>query len=98
MPIEGFDYKSFAASMAEQARDLAPADLKEEEKEYIVKTLGNFTLLAGEALSNELKRCNRDQRESWYDTHDTRFLLRSSRGADRSASCEKKRRIKTACS
>ena len=51
MPIEGFDYKSFAASMAEQARDLAPADLKEEEREYIVKTLGNFTLLAGEALS-----------------------------------------------
>ena len=38
MPIEGFDYKGFAASM---------------EKEYIVKTLGNFTLLAGEALYND---------------------------------------------
>ena len=53
MPIEGFDYKAFAASMAEQAKELVPADLKDNEKGYIVKTLGNFTLLAGEALYND---------------------------------------------
>ena len=53
MPIEGFDYKGFAASMAEQAKELVPQDLKDFEKEYIVKTLGNFTLLAGEALYND---------------------------------------------
>lgn len=53
MPIEGFDYKEFASSMANQAKDLVPADLKDFEKEYIVKTLGNFTLLAGEALAND---------------------------------------------
>lgn len=53
MPIEGFDYKGFAASMAEQAKDLVPQDLKDFEKEYIVKTLGNFTMLAGEALYND---------------------------------------------
>ena len=53
MPIEGFDYKGFAASMAEQAKELVPADLKDREKEYVVKTLGNFTLLAGEALYND---------------------------------------------
>lgn len=53
MPIEGFDYKEFASSMATQAKDLVPADLKDFEKEYIVKTLGNFTLLAGEALAND---------------------------------------------
>ena len=53
MPIEGFDYKRFAASMAEQAKELVPADLQDREKEYIVKTLGNFTLLAGEALYND---------------------------------------------
>ena len=53
MPIEGFDYKAFAASMAEQAKELVPADLKDREKEYVVKTLGNFTLLAGEALYND---------------------------------------------
>ena len=53
MPIEGFDYKGFAANMAEQAKELVPKDLQDSEKEYIVKTLGNFTLLAGEALFND---------------------------------------------
>lgn len=53
MPIEGFDYKGFAQNMAEQAVQLVPADLKDFEKEYIVKTLGNFTMLAGEALYND---------------------------------------------
>ena len=53
MAIEGFDYKAFASSMAEQAKGLVPADLEDFQKEYIVKTLGNFTLLAGEALYND---------------------------------------------
>ena len=53
MAIEGFDYKDFAASMSEQAKDLVPPDLEDFQKEYIVKTLGNFTLLAGEALYND---------------------------------------------
>ncbi len=53
MAIEGFDYKGFAASMSEQAKDLVPAELKDFEKEYVVKTLGNFTMLAGEALYND---------------------------------------------
>ena len=53
MAIEGFDYKGFAENMAGQAKELVPADLKDFEKEYIVKTLGNFTLLAGEALYND---------------------------------------------
>lgn len=53
MPIEGFDYKAFAASMSEQAKKLVPPELEDREKEYIVKTLGNFTLLAGEALYND---------------------------------------------
>ena len=53
MPIEGFDYKAFAASMSEQSKELVPPELEDREKEYIVKTLGNFTLLAGEALYND---------------------------------------------
>ena len=53
MPIEGFDYKEFAESMAQQAGQLVPQDMKDFEKEYIVKTLGNFTMLAGEALAND---------------------------------------------
>ena len=53
MAIEGFDYKSFAQSMTEQARELVPAELQDFEKDYIVKTLGDFTLKAGEALYND---------------------------------------------
>ena len=53
MTIKGFDYKGFASAMAEQAKELVPADLQNHEKEYIVKTLGNFTQLAGEALYND---------------------------------------------
>lgn len=53
MAIEGFDYKSFAASMAGQAKELVPAELKDFEKDYIVKTLSDFTLKAGEALYND---------------------------------------------
>ncbi len=36
-----------------QAKELVPPELEDREKEYIVKTLGNFTLLAGEALYND---------------------------------------------
>ena len=53
MAIEGFDYKEFAENMAGQAKDLVPADMQDFEKEYIIKTLGNFTMLAGEALYND---------------------------------------------
>lgn len=53
MAIEGFDYKGFAQSMAEQAKELVPKDLQPDEQEYIVNTLGNFTMLAGEAVYND---------------------------------------------
>lgn len=53
MPIEGFDYKGFAASMSEQAKQLVPKTLQQDEQDYIVNTLSNFTMLAGEALYND---------------------------------------------
>ena len=53
MAIDGFDYKVFAQSMAEQAKELVPKDLQPDEQEYIVNTLGNFTLMAGEAIYND---------------------------------------------
>ena len=62
MAIEGFDYKAFAENMAEQAVQLVPPDLKDFEKDYIVKTLGNFTMVAGEALYNDTSlNLNADQ-------------------------------------
>ncbi len=53
MAIEGFDYKEFASMMAGQAKELVPSDLKDFEKDYVAKTLGNFVHLAGEALYND---------------------------------------------
>ncbi|MBQ6515876.1 hypothetical protein IJI31_01715 [bacterium] len=53
MPIEGFDYKEFATAMSEQAKELVPADLNDMQKNYVVKTLANFTMLAGEAISKD---------------------------------------------
>jgi len=53
MAVEGFDYKGFAQAMSEQAVGLVPQDLDDQQKEYVVKTLGNFTMLAGEALYND---------------------------------------------
>ena len=62
MSIEGFDYKGFAQSMAEQAKELVPKDLDPKDQEYIVNTLGNFTLMAGEAIYNdESLQINADQ-------------------------------------
>lgn len=62
MPIEGFDYKEFAQMMSSQAGELVPPNFNEMQKNYVVKTLTNFTLLAGEAISNDTKlNFNADQ-------------------------------------
>ena len=53
MAIEGFDYKEFAQMMSSQAGELVPPNFDEMQKNYVVKTLSNFTLLAGEAISND---------------------------------------------
>lgn len=55
MAIEGFDYKEFAQMMASQAGELVPENFNEMQKNYVVKTLTNFTLLAGEAIYNDEK-------------------------------------------
>ncbi len=53
MAIEGFQYKEFAEEMAKQARELVPPEFSEPQKDYIVKTIENFTRMAGEALYND---------------------------------------------
>lgn len=53
MPIEGFDYKQFSADLAAQAKDLVPQDFEPFQKDYVVKTLANFSGMAGEAISND---------------------------------------------
>ncbi|MCD7879618.1 MAG: hypothetical protein LUG16_06780 [Candidatus Gastranaerophilales bacterium] len=61
MPIEGFDYKAFALDLAKQAMEVlvkpgtnaAPSTLTDAEKKTIVETVRKFSLMAGEALSND---------------------------------------------
>ncbi|MBR1908821.1 hypothetical protein IJ818_07790 [bacterium] len=53
MPIEGFDYKQFSEMLAGQAKELVPAEFDDFQKKYIVQTLLNFSMLAGEAISND---------------------------------------------
>jgi len=60
MPIQGFDYKSFAQNMYEQAQELVPANIDAQGKEYICTTLLKFANIAGEALDNSAE-FNADQ-------------------------------------
>lgn len=53
MPIEGFNYKEFAANLAKQANTVLPEDLSDEDKKYIVNIVNNFCYLAGEALDKD---------------------------------------------
>ena len=53
MAIEGFDYKEFAQLMSSQAGELIPKEFNDMQRNYVVKTLSNFTLLAGEAIAND---------------------------------------------
>jgi len=53
MTIEGFDYKTFAQNLQEQAGQLVPLDFNEAESNYVVNTLLNFATIAGEALYND---------------------------------------------
>lgn len=69
MPIEGFDYKAFAADLAKQALEIlvqpgpaSPTDLTDKDKKYIVETIRKFCYMAGEALSNDAQSgFNKDQ-------------------------------------
>jgi len=53
MTIEGFDYKEFANMMSNQAGELIPPNFNDMQRNYVVKTLSNFTMLAGEAIEND---------------------------------------------
>jgi len=53
MAAKGFDYENFAQNLAAQAQDLVPAEFTPEEKEYVINTLGNFSMMAGKALAED---------------------------------------------
>lgn len=53
MSIAGFDPKAFAEDLTGQAKEVIPADLPQQEKDFIANTLQRYCLLAGEALVND---------------------------------------------
>lgn len=55
MPIEGFDYKTFAQELAAQANGLLPAEFQDFQKKYVTGTIQNFATLCGEAVYNDDK-------------------------------------------
>lgn len=53
MAIAGFNSKEFAESLMGQAKEVIPADLPQQEKDFIANTLFRYCTLAGDALSND---------------------------------------------
>lgn len=53
MAIAGFNSKEFAESLMGQAKEVIPADLEQQEKDFIANTLFRYCSLAGDALAND---------------------------------------------
>ena len=53
MSTKNFDYETFAQNLAAQAKDLVPQDFTDAQKQYVINTLGNFSLLSGKALAED---------------------------------------------
>ncbi len=53
MATKNFDYEAFAQNLASQAQELVPADFNDNQKQYVINTLGNFSLLSGKALAED---------------------------------------------
>lgn len=53
MAAKDFDYENFAQNLAAQAQELVPAEFSPEEKQYVINTLGNFSMMAGKALTED---------------------------------------------
>ena len=67
MAAPDFDYENFAQNLAAQAQDLVPAEFSQEEKQYVINTLGNFSVMAGKALAED-KNLPFDAETSTYIT------------------------------
>lgn len=53
MATPDFDYESFAQNLAAQAQELVPQDFDDNQKQYVINTLGNFALLSGKTLAED---------------------------------------------
>ena len=53
MATQNFDYEAFAQNLAAQAQELVPADFDDNQKQYVINTLGNFSLLSGKTIAED---------------------------------------------
>lgn len=53
MAVPNFDYEGFAQNLAGQAQELVPPEFTDSQKQYVINTLGNFSLLSGKALAED---------------------------------------------
>jgi len=62
MAVKNFDYEAFAQNLASQAQELVPPEFDDNQKQYVINTLGNFAMLSGKALAeDENLNFNEDQ-------------------------------------
>ncbi len=67
MAAKDFDYEGFAQNLAMQAQELVPQEFNDEQKQYVINTLGNFSMMAGKTLAED-KSLNFDAEQSTYIT------------------------------
>ncbi len=53
MAIQGFNYEEFAKNLTDQAKEIVPADFNDNQKQFVVNTLYNFSNMAGKALAED---------------------------------------------
>lgn len=67
MAAKDFDYESFAQNLAMQAQELVPQEFSDEQKQYVINTLGNFSMMAGKTLAED-NSLNFNAEQSTYIT------------------------------
>ena len=67
MAAPDFQYEEFAQNLASQAVELVPQEFDQEQKDYVINTLGNFSMMAGKALAED-PNLNFDANQSTYIT------------------------------
>lgn len=53
MTAPGFDYQAFVQNLTQQAQEIVPNDFDNNQKQYVVNTLFNFSTVAGQALAED---------------------------------------------
>lgn len=53
MPIEGFNFKELAATFAQQAAEIIPADISPQDKKYVLNLISQFCMISGDSLNKD---------------------------------------------